>query len=55
MRIGWVVKARKGSSHLQLERPGWPEYTWSFHDDEEIGRKMLARVAKRTGLEPGDL
>ena len=30
---------------------------WSlpFHDKDEIGPKMLARVAKNTGLEPKDL
>jgi hypothetical protein len=26
-----------------------------FHDDEEIGRRMLARIAKKTGLKPDDL
>ncbi len=28
---------------------------WAFHDGEELGPKMLARVAKRTGLVPEDL
>jgi predicted RNA binding protein YcfA (HicA-like mRNA interferase family) len=55
LKIGWVVKAEKGSSHKQLERPGWGEYTWSFHEDEEIGPKMLSRVSKLTGLTPEDL
>ena len=27
----------------------------SFHDREEIGPRMLAKVAKRTGLRPEDL
>ena len=26
-----------------------------FHDDEEIGPRMLARIAKHTGLRPEDL
>jgi hypothetical protein len=26
-----------------------------FHDNEEIGQRMLARVAKVTGLKPEDL
>jgi len=28
---------------------------FSFHDNEEIGPKMLARIAKRTGLTSDDL
>jgi hypothetical protein len=28
---------------------------FAFHDSEEIGPRMLARIAKRTGLEPEDL
>jgi len=54
LRIGWHVK-RQNSSHRQLERSGWPDYVFAFHDDEEIGPRMLARIAKRTGLKPGDL
>lgn len=54
-RIGWQEKARKGSSHLQLIHPQRGEYTWAFHDSDEIGPVMLARIAKKTGLTPGDL
>jgi hypothetical protein len=28
---------------------------FAFHDDDEIGPRMLARIAKRTGLTPDDL
>ncbi len=28
---------------------------FAFHDDEEIGPKMLARVARSTGLRPEEL
>jgi len=38
-----------------LQRPGWPDYTFAFHDREEIGPRMLARIAKHTGLRPEDL
>jgi len=38
-----------------LERQGWPDYTFSFAEGEEIGPKMLARIAKHTGLTPNDL
>jgi len=56
LRIGWKPKPqKKGSSHLQLERTGFPEFTWAFHDSEEIGPVMLAKIAKRTGLTPDDL
>lgn len=54
-RIGWQVKRQAGTSHAVLERPNWPDYTFAFHDSEELGPKMLARVAKKTGLTPDDL
>ena len=43
-------------SHKQLEHPDRPyEYTWAFHEGEDIGPAMLAKIAKRTGLKPEDL
>ena len=54
LRIGWRVKRQTGS-HKILERPNWPDIVFAFHDNEEIGPKMLARVAKVTGLSPKDL
>lgn len=54
LQIGWVIK-RERASHKTLSRPGWPDYTFAFHDGEEIGPKMLARIAKHTGLTPNDL
>ena len=53
-RIGWRVKRQRGS-HRTLERPDFPDFVFSFHDDDEIGPRMLARIAKRTGLSPEDL
>ena len=53
-RIGWAVK-RESGSHRTLQREGWPDYVFAFHDGEEIGPRMLARVARHTGLTPGDL
>jgi len=38
-----------------LTRDGWQNYIWAFHDNDEIGPKMLARIAKHTGLTPKDL
>jgi predicted RNA binding protein YcfA (HicA-like mRNA interferase family) len=54
LRIGWSIK-RKSSSHKTLERPGYPDYVFAFHDSVEVGSKMVARVAKHTGLKPDDL
>ncbi|MGB9458017.1 MAG: type II toxin-antitoxin system HicA family toxin [Bryobacteraceae bacterium] len=53
-RNGWRVKRRHGS-HRLLTHPDWPDYEFTFHDQEEIGPWMLTRVAKRTGLTPEDL
>lgn len=53
-RIGWREKRRRGS-HATLERAGWPDCVWAFHDGDELGPRMLARVAKQTGLTPDDL
>jgi predicted RNA binding protein YcfA (HicA-like mRNA interferase family) len=57
IRRGWTVKsAAKSGSHIQLEHPEHDqEFTWAFHDSVEIGPKMLARIAKQTGLKPEDL
>ena len=53
--IGWTVKRQLGTSHRVLSREGCPDVVFAFHDGEEIGPKMLSRIAKRTGLEPEDL
>jgi len=46
----------KSGSHKQLEHPSYPnQFTWAFHDGEEIGPKMLAKISKMTGLKPEDL
>lgn len=54
LRIGWTVKRTTGS-HRVLKRPGWADYVFAFHDQEEIGPRMLARIARSTGLAPDDL
>ncbi|MEA1959280.1 MAG: type II toxin-antitoxin system HicA family toxin [Chloroflexota bacterium] len=55
LRIGWTIKRQSATSHSVLARPGWPDYVFAFHDREEIGPRMLARIAKHTGLTPEDL
>ena len=53
-RIGWQIKRQSGS-HRTLSREGWPDFVFAFHDREEIGPRMLSRMAKHTGLAPEDL
>lgn len=53
-KIGWEIKRQTGS-HKVLERLGWENYVFAFRDSDEIGAKMLARIAKKTGLKPEDL
>lgn len=55
LRIGWTIKRQSGTSHRILDRPGWQNYVFAFHDRDEIGPRMLSRIAKRTGLTPDDL
>ena len=45
LRLGWFVKRTTGS-HRTLAREGWPDVVFAFHDAEEIGPRMLARIAK---------
>jgi predicted RNA binding protein YcfA (HicA-like mRNA interferase family) len=53
-RIGWKVQRQSGS-HRVLSRTGWPNFVFAFHDRDEIGPRMLARIARHTGLKPEDL
>jgi len=52
--IGWRIKRQRGS-HRILGRIGWPDVIFAFHEREEIGPRMLTRIAKHTGLTPEDL
>jgi predicted RNA binding protein YcfA (HicA-like mRNA interferase family) len=54
LRIGWSLKRQRGS-HRTLERQGWPDVVFAFHDGDEIGPRMLARISKTTGLTDDDL
>jgi predicted RNA binding protein YcfA (HicA-like mRNA interferase family) len=54
-RIGWTVKREVKGSHKVLQREGFPNFVWAFHDRDEIGPRLLARIAKRTGLRLADL
>jgi predicted RNA binding protein YcfA (HicA-like mRNA interferase family) len=54
LRTSWFVKRQSGS-HRVMARPGSPDFVFAFHEGEEIGPRMLARIARRTGLTPDDL
>jgi predicted RNA binding protein YcfA (HicA-like mRNA interferase family) len=49
-----VVKRQSGS-HRTLSRPDRQDFVFAFHDDEELGPRILARIAKHTELTPSDL
>ncbi len=53
IRLGWRHDHTVGS-HKILEREGWPNYRFSFHDSDELGPAILARISKKTGLQPKD-
>ncbi len=46
---------RQTGSHRVMSRLGWNDYVFAFHDNDELGPAMLARIAKHTGLAPKDL
>jgi predicted RNA binding protein YcfA (HicA-like mRNA interferase family) len=56
LRIGWVPLSQTGS-HVKLRHreSKYPNYISAFHEKEEIGHRMLVRIAKHTGLQPSDL
>lgn len=54
LRIGWSIKRQSGS-HRTLARSGWSDVVFAFHDSDEVGPRMLVRLAKQTGLKPEDL
>ena len=54
LRRGWKIVSQRGS-HIKLHHPERGNYMFGFHDNEEIGPAMLARIAKHTGLRPEDL
>ena len=54
LKRGWEMKRQSGS-HRVLSKEGRPDFVFAFHDREEIGPRMLARIAKHTELEPEDL
>jgi predicted RNA binding protein YcfA (HicA-like mRNA interferase family) len=54
LRIGWTIKRQTGS-HKTLSREGYADIVFAFHDGDEVGPKMLAKIAKNTDLKSQDL
>ena len=54
LKNGWVIKRIRGS-HKVLSKDGYTDFIFAFHDREEIGPKMLSRIAKHTDLKPEDI
>lgn len=52
-RIGWQIKRQSGS-HRTLSRPGWQDYVFAFPESDEIGPRMLTRIARHAGLKSED-
>jgi len=53
-RVGWRHDRTVGS-HKIMKRDGWPDYPFSFHDSDELGPAILAKLSKKTGLRIDDL
>lgn len=51
---GWHVKRQSGS-HKTPARDGFADFVFAFHAGEQMGPRMLAYIAKHTGLHPSDL
>jgi hypothetical protein len=55
-RIGWRHDRTVGlPQDDEKRREGWAGYPFSFQDSEEVGPAALAKIAKKTGLQPQDL
>ncbi len=53
VKSGWRLK-RQRDSHRVMSKIGQADYIFAFHDAEEIGPRMMSRIAKATGLKPED-
>ena len=56
LKIGWSVSSQTGS-HIKLKHKtlAYPMYVWSYGDSDELGSKILSRIAKHTRLTAEDL
>jgi predicted RNA binding protein YcfA (HicA-like mRNA interferase family) len=51
----WLFRQVSAGFHVQLIHPERGEYTFAFHESDEIGPVMLAKISKKTGLKAEDL
>lgn len=51
------IESERETAYLltTLVRAAWPDFVFAFHEGAERGQKMLARIAKHTGLAPSEL
>ena len=54
LRIGWSVK-RQSRSHRTLQHADRPDFVFGFHSHQELGERMLERIAVHTGLKDRDI
>jgi len=54
LRLGWTLNKEVGS-HRKPQRPGWANFTFCFHDNEEVGLAAFAKFGNDKGLRPEDL
>lgn len=52
MRIGWSIKTPQGQLAPGALQGGMADFVFAFHDADEIGLRMLERIARHTGLAP---
>ena len=55
LRIGWTPKRSKSGSHIQMQKAGFADFTWAWHDSVELGPVAMKKIAKLSGLKPDDL
>jgi predicted RNA binding protein YcfA (HicA-like mRNA interferase family) len=55
LKIGWTVVSQSGSHKKLQHKASSSMYVWSYGDSDELGSKILSRIAKHTGLTPDDL
>jgi predicted RNA binding protein YcfA (HicA-like mRNA interferase family) len=53
-RIGRQIKRQSGTSHRILERTGWPDVLFAYHDKVTLRPSAMKVLAKKTGLTPKD-
>ena len=46
---------RTVGSHKIMKNDGWADCPFSFHDSEELGPTILAKISKKTDLQAKDL